>query len=418
VSSNFPTSWQWTFQGGDPSTSTLQNPKVVFNSPGVFRVTLVASNALGSSPLKEEFITVTSEGLCNNFSNYKPEYSARLLKISNYNSSARGYFTGHNSLRSQAFSELYANDCGYQFISGATLRFGRLVTNNGDATVSIVVWNARGSQGGPGAVIERKEILYRQIQADIAANRATTVTFDRETPVFGRPFHVGFEINYNRATDTLAIISSADGEANNASSWIRNSAGQWDTYAIAFGANIALDIKASIGMNPSVQVAASKTLISPGEEVTLNARGASIFVWNAADGSLQNNIGPQIVVRPSSTTTYITTGSGLDLCDNETATTIYVREGTVTAAEDLATRFKVFPSPGTDMFNIEFEDDYRGPVAVELRNTLGQETMLAIFHKTDNVLRQNVDSSNITAGLYVILLHYGQKKYAVKWMKQ
>jgi PKD repeat protein len=49
-STNNPTSWQWSFPGGTPSTSTLQNPtNIVYNTPGCYEVTLVASNAAGSN---------------------------------------------------------------------------------------------------------------------------------------------------------------------------------------------------------------------------------------------------------------------------------------------------------------------------------------------------------------------------------
>jgi len=44
-----PTSWQWTFNGGTPSTSTDQNPQGISFSPGIHQITLTASNAVGSS---------------------------------------------------------------------------------------------------------------------------------------------------------------------------------------------------------------------------------------------------------------------------------------------------------------------------------------------------------------------------------
>jgi PKD repeat protein len=47
-SSNNPTSWSWSFPGGTPSSSTLQNPNIVYNTPGVYNVTLTAANANGS----------------------------------------------------------------------------------------------------------------------------------------------------------------------------------------------------------------------------------------------------------------------------------------------------------------------------------------------------------------------------------
>jgi len=45
-STNNPTSWQWFFPGGNPSSSTLQNPTGIFyNTYGSFDVTLIACNA-------------------------------------------------------------------------------------------------------------------------------------------------------------------------------------------------------------------------------------------------------------------------------------------------------------------------------------------------------------------------------------
>jgi len=45
------TSWQWDFPGGTPSTSTDQNPVVQYNTPGVYDVTLTATNSAGSNSL-------------------------------------------------------------------------------------------------------------------------------------------------------------------------------------------------------------------------------------------------------------------------------------------------------------------------------------------------------------------------------
>lgn len=54
-----PTSWSWSFPGGTPATSSLQHPTVTYNTPGVYAVTLTASNASGSNSLtRSAFITV------------------------------------------------------------------------------------------------------------------------------------------------------------------------------------------------------------------------------------------------------------------------------------------------------------------------------------------------------------------------
>ncbi|WP_299059173.1 CARDB domain-containing protein [uncultured Polaribacter sp.] len=58
---NAPISWVWSFPGGTPSTSTLQNPSVTYNTEGVYDVTLKVFNANGEAQeYKNEYITVTT----------------------------------------------------------------------------------------------------------------------------------------------------------------------------------------------------------------------------------------------------------------------------------------------------------------------------------------------------------------------
>ncbi len=48
ASTGNPTSWGWTFAGGSPGNSSLQNPTVSFSAPGNYNVTLRAGNSNGS----------------------------------------------------------------------------------------------------------------------------------------------------------------------------------------------------------------------------------------------------------------------------------------------------------------------------------------------------------------------------------
>ncbi|HRY97733.1 MAG TPA: GEVED domain-containing protein [Bacteroidales bacterium] len=59
LSSGDPTSWSWSFSGGNPSTSTAQNPGVVYSTPGTYDVVLSVSNAQGSdTETRIAYITV------------------------------------------------------------------------------------------------------------------------------------------------------------------------------------------------------------------------------------------------------------------------------------------------------------------------------------------------------------------------
>lgn len=64
------TAWAWTFEGGTPATSTLQNPTVTYNTDGVFNVSLSVTNAEGTDSVTEtDFITVVSGANCPSCSN-------------------------------------------------------------------------------------------------------------------------------------------------------------------------------------------------------------------------------------------------------------------------------------------------------------------------------------------------------------
>ena len=62
LSTGTPTSWAWTFTGGTPGTSTVQNPpSVCYNTAGTYQVQLIATNVNGSNTMtKTAYITVSS----------------------------------------------------------------------------------------------------------------------------------------------------------------------------------------------------------------------------------------------------------------------------------------------------------------------------------------------------------------------
>ncbi|HSY77592.1 MAG TPA: PKD domain-containing protein, partial [Bacteroidia bacterium] len=54
-STNGPTKWNWTFTSGAPTSSNVQNPTVVYNTPGTYAVKLKAGNIAGSDSLIKAF---------------------------------------------------------------------------------------------------------------------------------------------------------------------------------------------------------------------------------------------------------------------------------------------------------------------------------------------------------------------------
>ncbi len=61
LSTNSPTSWTWTFPGGAPASSALQNPSVTYAAAGNYAVTLTATNPYGGNTItKTAYITVVN----------------------------------------------------------------------------------------------------------------------------------------------------------------------------------------------------------------------------------------------------------------------------------------------------------------------------------------------------------------------
>ena len=62
LSSGDPTSWSWVFEGGEPASSTEQNPTVSYSVPGTYEVSLTVSNGdAEDTETKAGYITVNEK---------------------------------------------------------------------------------------------------------------------------------------------------------------------------------------------------------------------------------------------------------------------------------------------------------------------------------------------------------------------
>ncbi len=140
TSSNSPTSWSWTL--GDTGTSTLQNPSHTYTTPGTYTVTLIASNAGGSSTNTQvNLITVLTPPPVASFT-ATPTNGAAPLSVS-FTDASTGSVTGWawafgdgNTSSSQSPTDIYVNPGSYtvqEIVTGA----GGSSTNTRTAMISV-----------------------------------------------------------------------------------------------------------------------------------------------------------------------------------------------------------------------------------------------------------------------------------------
>jgi len=238
-STNAPTSWSWTFAGGTPATSTVQNPTgIVYSTPGVYAVTLTATNASGSNTLTQStYITVNAVATsgCDTISNF----DLAVMTPSINGSLGWGYISGQNDYLDVAKADSFAVAGTGLTVDGTYIGFGIGTSSGTGQTATVKVWSD--AAGLPSTMLGSATISYDSIAAYAAAGTQMWVDFTPDVPVTAGTIYVGVEFGYNPG-DTLAIIHCADGEITPGSAFELWSDGTWHAYyesPASWGLNVA-----------------------------------------------------------------------------------------------------------------------------------------------------------------------------------
>lgn len=139
-----PTSWYWTFEGGEPATSNEQNPTVTYPEEGVYGMTLDVSNNTGSSSdFMKNAIQVGGSQYVWNIAIEEQQY-LETISLSWY-----GYYGGTNWLGMHKFAEHFDKPATAVEIDSVQVFFDKThaIDDTAPITVSICLPDADGMPG-------------------------------------------------------------------------------------------------------------------------------------------------------------------------------------------------------------------------------------------------------------------------------
>ncbi|OQX77327.1 MAG: hypothetical protein B6D61_07380 [Bacteroidetes bacterium 4484_249] len=227
-----PTLWEWSFEGGEPSTSTEQNPEVTYDSEGSFDVSLiVTADTVSDTLIAEDFITVVSSNITVDTLNYPLAGTFAF-----YVTSENGFVSGNNEYGDLAKANYFSNNQEY-YITGVLIDFA--YTTGGNPNIEIAVWDDD-AETGPGSKLGSNTIPLNTITNNVINEEMSYVSFNPPINVTSS-FYTGFMLPTTEG-DTLVVWSNMDGETTPGIAWEQWDNNDWHSFFESWELDVALAI--------------------------------------------------------------------------------------------------------------------------------------------------------------------------------
>lgn len=268
------TTWEWSFPGGNPANSNVEDPPTVqYTTPGSYTITLKVSNLSGSHTA-----TKTIEVSADLPITLSPD-----ITICNGNST--------NLIASGAESYTWSPASGLSSTSGANVTANPSVST----TYTVTGSNSSGCSGTASVTVTVSPGLTATVSPDIGicSGGSTTLTAGG-----------GSSYSWSPATG-LSSTSGASVTASPASTTTY-------TVTVTGGGCPAATASVTVSILPAIvpTVSDDVQICSGGSGTTLTAGGGSTYSWSPSTG-LSSSTGETVTANPALTTTYtVTVSSG------------------------------------------------------------------------------------------------------------
>lgn len=297
-----PTSWQWTFEGGSPSTFSGKNPPpIVYNNPGTYSVTLTASNSFGNNSItRTSYIVVAPKPTCLSVNLPVPSTWTRTT----HTSGAEGFINGtnvYNERQKAMFFDLSSTE--NTTLTSVNIGFGQASGSATDKIITVRVLD--GTSNSPGAVLGSATISLGQIISDVQSNRNTVINFNESIvlPV-SKKFFVAVDFStLSHGTENLSIFANRQNQSATTNIWSMGEDLVWRRYGTpnTWGLTFAsLYIHPFVTPNPARSMLNTKNpIICSGNTVQFDGTGStfgSLIQWQVPGAAVPNTIDNQLQV--------------------------------------------------------------------------------------------------------------------------
>ncbi len=421
LSLNSPTSWSWEFTGGTPSVSTEPNPVVVYNSPGVFPVTLTVSNTTGSSTLPVSgYITVTSPVLSTdatlkslsvatgsldpafapstyNYTVLLPEGTTEAPAVTAETNDPMASFsindpvdiTSTNATDRQATVVVTAEDGSTQL--EYRIEFNVEVSVSTDATLISLLLSYGSLTPAFSPNIYQYSVELPSYLTETGPIIATAADINSEVDIT-----YPADLSSENAADRTAIIvvTAEDGQMSLTYTLVFTREPS-TMHTLSFTLSQPEELKAYAGFDEEVK---------PGEEVTLGGQILATggmepyqYSWLDSEGLLSNDKNPTLeILKEEDIVLMVNDSRGCSAYDTISITL----EFGVGLDPDWAGRMLIFPNPAQERITVQFERAVEKDTPVRIFDL--QSRMISNTLIEENESEVSIELSGFTPGVYIL----------------
>jgi PKD repeat protein len=374
------TSYAWTFEGGHPAVSSESDPVVLFNDPGIYTVTLVATNSAGSNTTTST-ITVLGPPTAG----FTTQTAGLSVVLTNNSSNAGSYVW-------------IFGDGDSTTVANPTHTYGA----TGDYVVILIAENECG--------------ISTDTQVVSIVGSAPIPSFTASEVTGCAPFTVQFT-DQSAGSPTAWLWTFEGGDP--AMSTEQNPT---VTFSAPGSYSVTLEASNLFGNNTSTVVNYITVLDLPKADFSFLAdqlmvqftnasQNGDMYSWKFGDGETSTEQNPAHTYTAPGTYTV-----ELTVINNCGASTLQQMVVLVSATGEATwlNMFRLYPNPSSGQFTVEMAGDAQRQIEFVLHNGIGQMVDRQIAEFNNGTLSRNFDYSNQPAGMYTLTVRSGTSAFQTK----